>query len=357
MSTTNLDAADLAAALSAPGLIREDVIQTVYNLDEGIPTVFTDMVRSDSFTNVYSEWSEIDLNTVDTDNAVIDGADATGNDVKLGERVGNRAQLSDKVVQVSDIAEGVDSIGSQGKMAYQTAKRLIDLRRDVEAIAVGRQGSTADNGSNTAGRTAGLASWIKTNVDFGAGGEAGGFDSSTKVVDPVVAGAERALTWEEVRTQLENVYNAGGMPSVLMSVPGVIKRINSFLFSTNGAPYRATPTANVNGTGGGASQTAQGHISVVLSDFGISLSLVDNRLQQTYDEDQSVEPVQVADVFILDPQYVGLAYLNGYTSKDLAKLGHSERKLLAVTWMTKCFREDAHALIADVNPTSAVTAT
>ena len=32
MSTANLDAADLAAALAAPGLIHEEVIDTVYNL-------------------------------------------------------------------------------------------------------------------------------------------------------------------------------------------------------------------------------------------------------------------------------------------------------------------------------------
>ena len=61
MSTANLDAADLAAALAAPGLIREDVMDMVYNLDEGIPTPFTDMIRSGSHSNPYSEWTEDDL--------------------------------------------------------------------------------------------------------------------------------------------------------------------------------------------------------------------------------------------------------------------------------------------------------
>ena len=354
MSTSNLDAADLAAALSAPGLIREDVIDTVYNLDEGIPTRFTDLVRSDSFAHVYSEWTEDDLNAPDLDNAVVDGADATGNDTKLGKRVGNRAQISDKVVQISTVAEEVNTIGSVGKMAYQTAKRLMDLRRDVEAIALGRQGSVADNGDSTAGRTAGLAAWIKTNTDFGQDGAAGGFDSGDKEVDAPTAGEARALTWEGVRTQIENVYNKGGNPSVLMSVPGVIKRINSFLFSSNGAPYRAEPTANVSGTSG-ASQTAQGYISVVLSDFGVELALADNRLQQVYDSADS-PTVDVADVFLLDPAFVGLSYLYGYRQDPLAKQGHSERKLISTCWMTKCFREDAHAMIADVDPTQAVVA-
>lgn len=356
MSTANLDAADLAAALAAPGLIREDVIDTVYNLDEGIPTRFTDLVRSDTFKNVYSEWTEDDLNAPDITNAVVDGADASGNDTTLGLRVGNRGQLSDKVVRISHIAEAVDSIGSVGRMAYQTARRLMDLRRDVEAIALGRQASVADDGNATAGKTAGLGAWIKTNVDFGTSGAAGGFDSATKLVDAPTPGQGRALIWETVRTMIEAIYTLGGNPSVLMSVPGVIKRINSFLFSDSGKPYRATPTANVQGATP-ASQAAQGYISVVLSDFGVELSLVDNRLQQTYLEDAVGGTDQVADVFLLDPAYAGLSYLEGYRNDPLAKTGHADQRLLSVTWMTKVFREDAHALIADIDPTLAVTAT
>ena len=354
MSSANLDAADLAAALAAPGLIREDVMDTVYNLDEGIPTPFTDMVRSGSHSNPYSEWTEDDLTAVDITNAVVDGADASGNDTKVGTRVGNRQQISDKTVRISHVSEAVDSIGSIGRMAYQTAKRLMDLRRDVEAISCGRQASVADDGSTTAGKTAGLGAWIATNTDFGTGGSAGGFNSSTKVVDAPTAGDSRALTWANVRTRLEEVYTAGGYPSVLMSTASLIKGINTFLFGSGGDPYRAAPTANVQGTSP-QTQAAQGWITVVLSDFGISLSLVDNRLQQVYDSGDTTA-VDVVDVFLLDPAYLGLSYLGGYRNDVLGKVGHSDMRMLSTTWMTKCFREDAHAMISDILPGSAVTA-
>jgi len=350
MTTANLDAADLAAALAAPGLIREDVMDTVYNLDEGIPTPLTDMVRSGSHSNPYSEWTEDDLTAVDITNAVVDGADASGNDTSVGLRVGNRQQISDKTVRISHVSEAIDSIGSVGRMAYQTAKRLMELRRDVEAIAVGRQASVVDNGDDTAGKTAGLASWIATNADVGAGaGAVGGFNTSTKIVDAPTAGTVRALTWANVRSRLEEVYNAGGYPSVLMSIPTTIKAINTFLFGSGGDPYRAAPTANVQGVSP-ATQAAQGWITVVLSDFGISLSLVDNRLQQKYNT------ATATDVFILDPAYLGLSYLGGYRNDVLGKTGHSDMRMLSVNWMTKCFREDAHALIADIDFTAAVTA-
>lgn len=356
MSTVNLDVADLKAALAAPGLIAEDVVDTVYNLSEGIPTPFTDTVRDGgSFSNLYSEWTQDDVDlTPDMSNAVVDGATAAGNDTAYGLRIGNHAQLSDKVVRVSDASDDVSSFGSVGTMAYQTAKRLIDLRNNVEALAVSRQASVQDNGQLVPGVSGGLGAFIKTNTDYGTNGQAGGFDTATKLVDAPAPGEARALTWSNVRARLLEVYSKGGFPSVLMTVPGVIMAINSFLFSDAGKPYRATPTANVQGTTP-ATQTAQGYISVVLSDFGIALTLQDNRWQQTYDSDDTVA-VQVADVFILDPRYAGIATLSGYQQKMLGPVGHSEEKLLKVHWMLKIFREDAHANIADIDPTLAVTA-
>jgi len=335
-------------------LIAEDVVQQVYNLDESVPTRFTDLVRGDSFSNLYSEWTEDDLADVDPDNAAVDGSDASGNDTKVGLRIGNRAQLSDKVVRISHASENVDTFGNIGTMAYQTAKRLMDLRRDIEGIVTGRQGSQVDDGDTVPGKTGALGAFIKTHTDFGVGGAAGGFNTATKVVEAPTAGEARGLTWEGVRTVIEGIYTGGGFPSALMSVPGVIKRVNTFLFSTDGQPYRASPQANVQGTSP-ASQTAQGYISVVLSDFGIALSLVDNRLQQTYDS-ADVAPVNVADAFVLDPAYAGIGTLYGYRNDELAKTGHADNRLLSNQWMLKIFREDAHGMIADIDPTLAVTA-
>ena len=352
MSTANLDAADLAAALAAPGLIREDVVDQVYNLDEGIPTPFIDLVGGGTFSNLYSEWTENDLNDVDTDNAVVDGSDAVGNDTKIGTRVGNRAQLSDKVVRISHASEGVDSIGSVGRIAYQTSKRLLDLRRDMEAIALGRQASVADDGNTTAGRTAGMGAWIATHTDFGTNGSAGGFNSTTKLVEAPAEGDIRALTWEGVRNLILGIYESGGASNnmlVAMSTPRVIRNIVSFMFSDTGAPYRASPQANVSGTEA-QNQVAQGWIDLVLSDFAIKLRLVPNRLQQTYNSGTA------ADLFLFDPAHAAVSSLYGFRSDVLAKTGHAENRLLSNHWMTKCFREDAHGMFADIDPTAAVVA-
>lgn len=358
----SLTAEDLAEALSAPGLINEDIVQTVYNLDEGIPTVFCDLVGMGGvYKSPFSEWTEDNLRPTNKDNARPDGAPVGPNRAKRGNRVGVWGQISDGAVEISHRSQGVSSVGNVGSMAYQTAQELLGIRRDIEAIATGRQGSRApvaadlENPDGVASLTAGLAAWLKTNIDKAGDATAGGYDLNTKLVDAPVAGTKRGLEWETVRNVLEMIYNGGGNPSHLMSVPSVIKRINSFLFSDAGKPYRADPTANVTGTGGGATQTAQGYISVVLSDFGITMNLVDNRLQDPYDS-LGGGSEDAADVFLVDPAHFELATLEGFRNDEIGKKGHSDERMLSVDWKTRCLREDAHGMISDIDVTAAVTA-
>ena len=350
-----LDSADLKAALAAPGLMREDVRNQVYNLDTGIPTPFTDMVGTDSFTNSYSEWAEDSFASPDITNAVVSGADAVAVTATAALRIGNHAQISQKAVAISENGESLVSVGNIGTMAYQVAKKTNELRRDVEAIILGKQASIADNGDATAGKTAGFGAWIKTNVITGVGGSANGFNTATKVVDAPDLPEKLTLSMAQIRTSVESCYNAGSDPSVLMSVPAATKAIGTFLLSTAGAPFRATPTANVSGSGGAVNQTAQGYVDVIVTDFGVTLKIVPNRLQQQYDDD-SGSPISVADVFLIDPAFVAISYLNGYNVSDLAKLGLSDRKQISVPWMSKVYREDAHAIIQAVDPTQAMTA-
>jgi hypothetical protein len=352
MSATILTAADLKNA-AAGGFIHEDVLDQIFNLDMQIPTPFLDAIGQSSFSHPYSEWTFDDLAAPDMANAVIDGADATGQDAKVGARVGNHAQISDKVVSVSERSEGVDSIGGSGGLAYQTGRRLQELRRDVEAIALSRQGSVADDGSATAGKTGGFSAWLKTNTDVGAGGADAGFDNGTKLVVAPTPGATRGLTGAILGDTIEKVYLKGGNITLAMSVPKVIKSLAKFLFTT---PNAAVPTANIAGQGGRVNQTSQGYINVMVTDFGTTLELVPNRLMQQYDSADVDPDLDAAELLLIDPQHVQIAYLGGYKVQPLAKLGLSERRQLSVDWMVKVTREDAHGVVRDIDPTVAVAA-
>lgn len=352
-----LDVSDLKS-VAAGGLVREDVLDSIFDISD-IPTVFLDMIGTDGFKNPYSEWTEDKLAAVNLTNRRVSGSDvaSTDNDATTanGKRVGNHAQISTKEVMVTERTQNVDVIGRSDEMGYQTSQRLIELRRDVEAICTSQgQASVQDDNNATPGQSATLGSWITTNKDLGVGGAVPGFQTGTKLVTAQTAGAERALTFAMIRTQIENVYTLGGNPTVLMSVPGVTKRLAEFLFTT---PNAAAPTANVNGTGAGVAQVSQGYIDTFKTDFGTLMQIVPNRLQQTYTSIGADPDPAVANVYGLDPRFWKLGLLYGWKVEPLAKLGLSHRKMLHVDWMLKAFLERANFLIADIDPTLAVTAT
>lgn len=351
-----LDVSDLKN-VAAGGLVREDVLDSIFDISD-IPTVFLDMIGTDGFTNSYSEWTEDKLAAPNLNNRKVSGSDITSADnnatVANAKRVGNHAQISTKTVMVTTRGQNVDVIGRSDEMGYQTAQRLQELRRDVEGICTSiGQASVQDNGDNVAGQSATLGSWITTNKNLGAGGAVPGFQTGTKLVSAQVAGEERGLTFTMIRNQIEAVYVLGGNPTVLMSVPGVTKRLASYLFTT---PFAAAPTANVNGTGGGVAQVSQGYIDTFKTDFGTLMQIVPNRLQQTYASIGADPDPEVANVYGLDPRFWKLGLLYGWMVEPLSKIGLSDRKLLSVDWMLKAYLERANFLIADIDPTVDVAA-
>ena len=339
MSTANLDAADLKA-VSYRGLIREDVMEKIWDISK-IPLPFTDRVGTDRADNPYKEWTTDELASPNLSNAVVDGSDQSGNDTKTGARVGNHCQISVKVVAVSTRAQNVNVIGRADELAYQVMRRQQELRRDVEAIALSQQASVADDGNTTAGKAGGLGAWLKTNVSRGDTGASGGFANG--IVAAPTQGTDRALSEKTVRDIVQSVYQNGGDPSVMMSVPSVIRGFSEYLFTSSARV--ATLTSDQGKSAERA--TALGSVNVFVTDFG-TLELVDNRLQQLESGG--------ANAYIIDPAFLALCYLHGYRVEPLAKTGLSDRRQMAVDWTLIVNNEKAHGVIADIDPALAVTA-
>ena len=337
-TTTALSSSDLKA-VKAGGLIREDVMNKIWDISK-IPLPFTDMVGSGSAKNEYKEWTTDELAQPDLTNAVGDGADASGNDTKTGERVGNHHQVSDKVVEVTFRSNKSNTIGRAKELSYQLMRRQQELRRDVEAIALSNQASVADDNANdVVGKVGGLPSWIKTST---TNGTAGGFDLSTKLTVARTPGLKQALTETQIRDSVESVYNEGGDPTKLMSIPAVIRKISEYLFTSS-----ARVGTIMSDQGKSREKAAAlGSVNVFVTDFG-TLTMVPNRLQQKYKDSGASD--DVADVFILDPEYLSLCYLQGYRTDELAKLGQKDRRQMMVDWSLIVNTEKAHAIIGDVD--------
>ena len=344
MSSANLDSADLKAVTKG-GLIREDVMDKIWDISK-IPLPFTDLIGEETSKQSYKEWTQDTLAAPDLTNAVVDGADASGNDTVTGARVGNHHQISDKVVRVSYRANASDTIGRANELAYQISRRQQELRRDVEAIALSNQASVADDGSSTAGKAGGLPSWI---VTAHTNGSAGGFNTSTGLTVARTTTTRSALTETKVRDTVETIYSNGGDPTIMMSIPKAIRRFSEYLFTASARV--ATLTSDI----GQASEaaTATGSVNVFVTDFG-TLKLVPNRIQQMHKDSGGSN--DCADVFILDPAYLALSYLQRFRTDTLAKTGTAENRQMTVDWTLVVHTQKAHGIIGDIDHTAAVTA-
>lgn len=342
MSTANLDSADLKG-VALGGLIREDVMDKIWDISK-IPLPFTDMIGKGSANQEYKEWTTDELAAPDITNAVVDGSDATGNNTKTGARVGNHHQISDKVVRVSYRADASDTIGRTKELSYQLMRRQQELRRDVEAIALLNQASVADDGNTTAGKAGGLPSWLETNA---VNGTVGGFNSSTGLTEAYTYDAAAVgLTEKDVRDVVEGIYEQGGDPTKMMTVPKIIRLFSEYLFTSS-----ARVASLMSDQGKSREKAAAlGSVNVFVTDFG-TLTMVPNRLQQTY-----TATTTAADVFILDPEYLSLCYLKGYRTDTLAKTGLAENRQMSVDWTLIVNTEKAHGIIANIDTSTAVTA-
>ncbi len=334
------DSQDFKAVL-AGGLVREDVMDRIFDISR-IPLPFQEAIAEDGHVNDYAEWTQDALNAPDLTNAVVSGADAGTRTDSNGKRVGNHSQTSVKYVYFTERGNNVDVVGQPNPLAYGLMQRQRELRQDVEAIALANQASQQDDNNTTPGLSGGFDSWLESNLYFTTGGAAGGFNTATKIVDAHTDGtAAAAGSLAQLSALIESTYLNNGTPTILMSTPAVTKRLAQYLFQTN---LVATPTANVSGTAP-APQASQGFINVMITDFGFTMEITPNRLQQEAVAGR-------ASLFGIDPQMVAISYLHRYKAEEIAKLGLSHRWQITVDWTVKVYEEKAHFNYRDIDVTA-----
>jgi hypothetical protein len=329
------------------GLVREDVMEKIWNISN-IPLPFTEMCSSGTHTNRRAEWTEDTLATPVTTNAVVEGADANQNDAKTGARLGNYTQISIKEVKVTDSSQQSDSIGGAGKLSYQIMERQKELRRDVEAQMLTHQASVAGDADAIPGISAGLGAQLKTNVRHGVGGVPGGFNDVTGLFVAPTPGAAAALSETTIRDVLQGVYEAGGNSKKLMARPTVIRKLSEYMFGPNARVATLTATTPNPATGDTALK-AYGSVNVFISDFGQTVEMQDNRIQQP-------DAAGVSTMYFLDPAHLRQSIFRGYQVEPLAKTGLSEKRLMSVQYTLEVLNEKSQGAIMDIDETAAVVA-
>jgi hypothetical protein len=327
------------------GLIREDVMDKIWDISN-VPLPFTEMCSKGTHTNRRVEFVTDELGAPAKDNAVVEGADNTRNDGKLGVRLGNYTQISTKAVIVTDTSEQANGVGGINKLSYQIKERQKELRRDVEAQMLSHQASVAGDANTTAGISAGIGAQLKTHVKVGATGTVGGFSTSTGLFVAPAPGTKRALSEKLIRDVLQEIYQDGGNTSVAMARPPVIRALSEYLFTDTARVATMSADQRQNSP---SALTAYGSVNVFVTDFGQTIQLRDNRVQM---EDAAA----TSSMYFLDSTHLKQSFLRGYTTEALAKTGLSEKRQMSVQYSLLVLNEKSQGAILAIDEALAVVA-
>jgi len=285
---------------------REDLQDAIYDISP-TSTPFMSTIGRTKAKATYHEWQTDNLADTDPDNAKLEGADAVAPKLATTTKVGNRTQISDKVVQVSTTDDVVDKAGRSTETAYQLAKASSELKRDMETILLSAQGQTAGD-SVTARTLEGMQSWVTTNKITASG-----------------TGGTTTFDEQDLKDAMLSAYDQGGEPSMLLVSPKNKVQVSSFtgIAEQRYQAPKSSPT------------TIIGTADVYLSDFG-TLNVVPDRF------------LDDACALFVDPAMANVAYLRPFKKTKLAKTGDHEKHLMNVEYTLVVKNEKAHAKVSGI---------
>jgi hypothetical protein len=283
---------------------REDLIDKIFDTSPTETPLTTTFGRATA-TSVFHEWQRDALGAANADNAMIDGDDATLEAQVATDRVGNHLQIFSKRPGVSRRANIVKKAGRGSEMAYVKAKAMLELKRDIEKMVVSNNLAVAST-TSVAGKSAGLGAQLYLNTSHGGSGATASWTSGAPTA-ALTAGTNRTFTEALVKTVCQSVYSASGQFVEQM----VMSPYHKGLFSA--FTGIATNRTEVKGKDQGKIVAAA---DVYVSDFG-AISVVPHYMM-----------VGSTDVFLLNSDYIDLAFLDGFATSPLAKTGDSEKVLI-----------------------------
>ena len=295
---------------------REDLEDIIYNISPTATPFMSNIGRTDA-DNTLHEWQTDSLAAV-TANARIEGDDATNTAIVPTVRVGNRTQISDKVIQISGSVEEVDRAGRKSEMAFELAKKAKELKRDMENALIGVNNARVIGNSTTARELGSVESWITTD-SFGATGASPTGDGTDARTD----GTQRVFTEALLTGVLEDLYTNGGEPNVLMVGAFNKGKVSGFKGNADEVKHNNVDKTVINA------------VDVYIGDFD-TLNVVPNRFSRS------------RTAYVLQTDMWSVGFLRSFRQWDLAKTGDTDRKQLLVEYTLIAKNEQSSGLIADL---------
>lgn len=303
----------------------EDFHDAIYDISPTETPVMTACKRLKA-TSTLHQWQTDSLASAAL-NAKVEGDDATFASASPTTILSNRTMISSKTVLVSRTADSIRKYGRSKEIARLVTKYGKELKRDIETALLGQQGSSAGN-ATTARQAAGFRSMVG-NARYASGsgnGNTTGTQPAYAAADWTIAtdGSNVSMTELDLRAALELAWIDGGDASMLVMNSKQKRQMATF--------GGATAFDGFGIKQGVAQGAVVGGIDVYVSDYGSHKVVLDRFIGQT-------------GVLCLDPEYIGLAWLDPIKVEDLAKTGDAEKKLIVCEWTAVMQNPDAHAQI------------
>ena len=299
---------------------REDLSDILYDVSPTETPFVTMASKSESATAVNHEWLTDKLGDP-VKNAHVEGAVASPVKPAGRARLGNYTQIFQKHAVVTGTQEKVlKGGGIKSEMAYQVARRMKEIKRDLEFACVGSGHQVKKAGAEDTAREMGsFQSFMGADsVLLGATGTAGAGNGS----DIYTAGTARDFSEDLLTQALEKMWNQSGGSENISALMGSHQRK---LFS--GFQSSSTRFVTVD------DRKLTASIDVYDGDFHTVTAVPDRY-------------VHTGEVLLIDPDYIGICDLRPLGSEDLAKNGDSQTKQLLMETTLKVGNPLAHMVIA-----------
>ena len=280
---------------------KEDVSDIITNISPYDTPLFSKIGKTKA-TSTTHEWLEDELGQP-IENKNPEGYTYSTANVSPRQRQNNYTQIMHRGIQVTDTQEVVLKYGVRSEMAYQMQKALKELAFDCEQALIKQDTKTLGTSVSDTRQFGGLPYWIVTNIVAAPGGN---------------------LTFDLVNNALEQTWNAGGKPSMLLMSPR-----NKRIVST----FTAGHTKYMDGN---KTRKLSQVISVLETDFGV-LQCVTDRFM-----DNDV-------VYGLSPEYMKKAFLRPFKTGDMPKANDMQRKYVNGEWTLEMRAEKAHFKLEGLN--------
>ena len=191
-------------------------------------------------------------------------------------------------------------------LAHKMANAMKEIGLDCEYAILNNKKKVTGN-KETAREMGGVPYFLKTNILANGG-------------------TKRDLTYELLNDAIEQVFNCGGNPNVIVA-SGRNKRVLSGLIPLNTERTQQASSRRMVHT-----------IDIFEGDFGRQRVMTNRWMSND-------------EVYVLSEEYLKKAYLRPFKKADLPKKASATEKIIEGEWTLEVRAEKAHAVIRDLNGT------